>query len=125
MTVVSDQTIIEAYVRQDGVCAICGESLDECAYEAHHLRRSADGGSDSVDNIALLCDRDEHEYMHGGNFRAEIETTPDHYPYFYGKSDQLEYKEDQKDDVLDSVDDCKEIEFDEEINDNYNEGGIE
>lgn len=93
MARVSDQTIINARIRQGGVCAECGESLDESAYETHHLKRVANGGEHTEDNIVLLCDRDEHEFFHKGNFREPIETSPDQYPYYYGKKDHTEINE--------------------------------
>jgi len=77
MARVSNKTIIEVWQRQEGGCAMCGSPLDEAAWENHHIRRVQDGGSDSSDNIVLLCDRDEHLYTHAGDFRK---------PYFYGKS---------------------------------------
>ena len=77
MSTVSNQTFIDVYARQDGVCAVCGDPLDDSPREVHHMLRKADGGDDSPDNLVLLCDRDEHEYVHGGDFRKEIATTPE------------------------------------------------
>jgi hypothetical protein len=125
MARVSQQAIIDVWERQGGVCAICGEPLDESAYEAHHMRRVKDGGSDAAENMVLLCDRDEHEYVHGGNFRKEIETTPDQYPYFDGKSRTFEYEEIIKSEKEEPVDDSSVDEGDESIDDSYNEGGDE
>lgn len=93
MARISDQTYINAYIRQEGLCAVCGEPLEYSPAEAHHMLRVADGGSNSDENIVILCDREEHIYMHGGDFREPVMTTPDDYPYFYGKSGKLEYEE--------------------------------
>lgn len=86
MARVNNQTIIEVWDRQEGVCAVCGDPLSETAYENHHLLRVADGGANDPNNIVLLCDRDEHLYAHGGDFTKPIQTTEEFYPYFYGKS---------------------------------------
>lgn len=82
MASVSDQIIVEAWLRQGGKCGICGDDLSESAYEAHHMKPKAFGGTDDVDNIVLLCDREEHLYVHGGDFRNAVETDPSVYPYF-------------------------------------------
>ena len=87
MARVNDQTIIEAWDRQDGLCGLCGEELEDYAYEAHHMKRVADGGTDDVDNIVLLCSREEHLDSHGGNWRNQLETDESFYPFFNGKED--------------------------------------
>jgi predicted restriction endonuclease len=43
----------EAFARQEGLCGICGECLDDVYYEAHHINRDVD--DDHVDNCVLLC----------------------------------------------------------------------
>ena len=124
MARVSDQTIINAWIRQEGVCAECGESLKDTAYEAHHMKRVKDGGNDSDDNIVLLCDRDEHEFFHGDNTKEPIETSLDQYPFFYGKSSNLEYKDEQIDrnpkeieDIDEQVKDDESDKIDDDITD--------
>jgi hypothetical protein len=86
MARVSNQTIVEVWQRQEGMCAMCGDSLKVSPWENHHMLRVADGGSDSADNIVLLCDRDEHLYVHAGDFTQPVQTTPENYPYFHGRS---------------------------------------
>lgn len=93
MASISDQLYIEAWERQQGLCAVCGEKLIDSAYEAHHLLPKNLGGEDTVDNIAIVCDREEHLDVHGGDFRAPIATTPEDYPYFYGDTKALDHAE--------------------------------
>lgn len=123
MARVGDQTIINAWIRQDGICAICGEPLIENAYEVHHMQRKTDGGSDSDENIALLCDRDEHEYVHGGNFNEPVQTTAEQYPYFYGRSQKLEFQETNNEEAVDEVEDISTVDDNEKFKDYGNEGG--
>jgi len=125
MASVRDQTIIDVWSRQDGLCGICGDPLSESAWECHHMTRKADGGDDSPDNLVLLCDRDEHEYAHGGNFRQELATTADAYPYFYGQSGNIDYEEPAEDenDVEDSVE-STQVDNDSEVEENTSDGGL-
>lgn len=95
MANVSDQTKIEAWARQDGVCALCGDTLEDTLYEAHHMRRVADGGTNEVDNIVMLCSKDDHLHAHGGNFCDAVETEPDAYPFFNGPSEELKYQQEE------------------------------
>lgn len=104
---VSDQVKIEVMLRQHGKCAICGEPLEENPDEFHHLLPKHLGGDDSVENIVGLCDRDEHLYVHGGDFRNDIETEPDIYPYFYGGDTEKDRVE------LDSFDEVEKTSDDE------------
>jgi len=96
MARISDQTYINAYIRQEGLCAVCGEALEYSPAEAHHMLRVADGGSNSDDNIVILCDREEHLYMHGGDFREPVMTTPDDYPYFTANQESSNTKNQKK-----------------------------
>ena len=112
---VSDQTKIEVLVRQHGKCGICGDALGDNPEEYHHMLPPRFGGDDSPDNIVALCDRQEHIYMHGGDFRNEIETTPDVYPYYNG-GDPDEDPVDVK-----SVDKAEETVDDENLSNDNNE----
>jgi hypothetical protein len=120
-----DQTFIDVYSRQDGLCAICGEPLSESPWEMHHMRRKADGGDDSVDNLVLLCDRDEHEYVHGGSFNQELETTADIYPFFYGRSGKLEYEEpsSEEEDIVEPLE-PEQADNDSDVEDQISDGGM-
>lgn len=81
-TKVPDQTWVEMYVRQKGKCGDCGD--EDVAFDAHHMMRVADGGSNDSDNLVLLC-KDCHEAAHNyGRFSEPIETTSDNYPNFNG-----------------------------------------
>jgi len=125
MAKISDQTFIDVFSRQDGLCAICGDPLSESPHEMHHMRRKADGGDDSVDNLVLLCDRDEHEYVHGGNFNQELETTADIYPFFNGRSGKLEFEEPttEEEDIDESIE-PQQPESDPDVEDQISDGGV-
>lgn len=105
---VTDQTKIEVLIRQHDKCGICGESISDNPVEYHHMLPPRFGGDDSADNIVALCDREEHLYMHGGDFRNDVATSSDVFPYFNGgdpDSDIVELNSDDK--VEATVDDKK------------------
>jgi hypothetical protein len=119
----TDQTFIDVYSRQDGVCAVCGEPLDDCAYEMHHMRRVADGGTNTEDNLVLICDRDEHLYLHGGDFTQPLQTTADDYPYFHGKSGHLEYQDSTDEEDIEKAADYSLDQEDNESDNYIDDGG--
>lgn len=71
----------QAYNRQNGLCAMCGESFLNVVYYAHHIRRHADGGSGSLDNCALLCEECHYHVHNHGNYRQSIEIDRRDLPY--------------------------------------------
>ena len=82
MSVINDQTWIEAYLRQSELCGDCGES--DLALNAHHLLRRADGGSDALGNIVLLCDDCHYASHNFGHYGDPLQTFLEDYPYSGG-----------------------------------------
>lgn len=80
----SDNVIVQAYDRQDGRCAMCGDSFDDVVYNAHHILRQADGGDDSEDNCALLCDGCHYQAHNHGHYGDAVELDRDSLPYLNG-----------------------------------------
>lgn len=120
---ISDQTRVEVWARQDGKCALCGDPLSESAHETHHLLRVADGGTNDVDNLVILCDRDEHLYVHGGKFGEAIQTEPSFYPFYYGGNDPLGDEQEQiKEENTEDLNQIKELEDETEIDEGLEEG---
>lgn len=75
--------------RQEGRCGDCGIDLDDVLFDAHHLKRQADGGSDDLDNCVVLCSRGTGNNCHAaahnhGNYRQAIQLFPYHFPHFNG-----------------------------------------
>jgi 5-methylcytosine-specific restriction endonuclease McrA len=46
------------WVRQGGVCVVCGRSLQVTGYHVDHVVSLKRGGSNTVGNLQLLCPRD-------------------------------------------------------------------
>lgn len=125
MASISDQKHIDVYVRQDGLCALCGEPLIENPREMHHMLPKALGGDDSLDNLVLVCDREEHLWLHGGDFRNEIATTPETYPYFYGKSGKIEYEEPgDAESEAEEAEEPTQADNDSDVDEGYSDGGM-
>jgi 5-methylcytosine-specific restriction endonuclease McrA len=57
--------------RDGGVCTVC--QSDE-ALECHHICHLANGGSNSVDNLTVLC-RTHHLEAHGKKSRKGVKVT--------------------------------------------------
>ena len=110
------QTYVDVWHRQDGKCGLCGEDLNDAPREMHHMKRVADEGTNEVDNLVLLCSRECHDFVHDYNFRKELETTADVYPYFNGGEDEIieapEILEtfDDETDLIEDATDVSEIE---------------
>lgn len=60
----------KAYIiaRENNKCQICGEEYDGLGWHIHHIKQRKDGGSDRVDNLALVhnqCHKDFHQGKFG------------------------------------------------------------
>lgn len=71
---------LKAYAKwRDGQkCRACGRSAkDGARLEVHHIRRRADGGSDTPDNVVTLC-HECHEAHHQGIRKLKFKRPPVH-----------------------------------------------
>lgn len=71
---------LKAYAKwRDGYkCRVCGKSLrtDPTVHlEVHHIRRRADGGSDTAENVVTLC-HECHEAHHKGERKLKFRRPP-------------------------------------------------
>jgi hypothetical protein len=81
-----------ARFRQWGLCAYCGESLDDEWEHAHHVipnqvgqaGREGDEFLRSADNCVILCEQC-HEQAHGGNWRTGSVAPAAWYGYSHGR----------------------------------------
>jgi 5-methylcytosine-specific restriction endonuclease McrA len=79
----TDNTITQAYHRQNGKCAICGRKLDG-THEAHHIKPRKFGGNDTLANCVVLHERCHREDAHGGNTRSDIQLDMSEYRWING-----------------------------------------
>ena len=72
---------LKAYAKwRDGYkCRACGKSKhkDGVRLEVHHIRRKADGGTDTPDNVVTLCE-DCHKAHHQGERELKFRRPPQH-----------------------------------------------
>ena len=72
---------LKAYAKwRDGYkCRACGKSKhkDGVRLEVHHIRRMADGGTDTPDNVVTLCE-DCHKAHHQGERELKFRRPPQH-----------------------------------------------
>ena len=71
---------LKAYAKwRDGQkCRSCGKSAkDGARLEVHHIRRRADGGSDTPENVVTLC-HECHENHHKGAKKLKLKRPPTH-----------------------------------------------
>lgn len=88
----SKQTKDDAFNRQSGRCAICGQDLDRTGnpYQAHHIVSALYDGDDSLNNCAILCmERTDggdgcHIYAHGDSYNRSFQLNRSEYRYFHG-----------------------------------------
>ena len=68
---------LKAYAKwRDGYkCRVCGKSGKDVRLEVHHVRRRADGGSDTPDNVVTLC-HECHEKHHQGKSVLKFRRPP-------------------------------------------------
>ena len=72
---------LKAYAKwRDGYkCRVCGKSKhkDGARLEVHHIRRKADGGTDTPDNVVTLCE-DCHKAHHQGDRKLKFRRPSGH-----------------------------------------------
>ena len=71
---------LKAYAKwRDGMkCRVCGKTLkDGARLEVHHIRRRADGGSDTPENVVTLC-HECHDSHHKGTKKLKLKRPPVH-----------------------------------------------
>lgn len=83
----------EARLRQHGMCAHCGEWLDDLEERAHHVAPNQTGDPadlkhgwlSSADNCVIIC-YDCHDRVHeNANFRFGATAPPAYFPFSHGK----------------------------------------
>ena len=90
-----DEVVEQAWERQAGRCAYCGKKLswwnrgqDDAwgAWEPHHKKPLADGGTDYLRNLAVLCINVQNCHLafgHGGDYKRRIILYDDDLPHLY------------------------------------------
>jgi 5-methylcytosine-specific restriction endonuclease McrA len=87
---------VQARIRQFGLCAVCGESLNNLEEHAHHVipnqagdaRVASHGGLRSADNCVVLC-YVCHERVHeNGRYRAGAVAPASYYRFSHGRNQQ-------------------------------------
>lgn len=86
-----------ALARQKNRCASCGTHFHELGdaskeqheygegVKAHHIQHVKSGGSNTVDNCAIICDSCHYCVHEGGNFRfGTVGGQQDDFPHFNG-----------------------------------------
>jgi hypothetical protein len=89
----------EARLRQFGLCALCGESLDDAWEEAHHVVPNQSGDENNPShawlrtsaNCVILCDAC-HDRVHGHNKTSGAVAPPEYYKYSHGIQ-QVQHRE--------------------------------
>ncbi len=79
----------QARLRQEGLCACCGEDLDESVDHSHHVIPNQTGviGDRShnwlreVDNCVVICEMCHNVVHAGGHFRDGATAPPDYFPF--------------------------------------------
>jgi 5-methylcytosine-specific restriction endonuclease McrA len=86
-------TVAEARLRQWGLCAHCGDSLDDVWENAHHVipnqtgtpKQAASAFLRTADNCVILCESCHFAAHAHGNFRFGAVALADWYPFSHGK----------------------------------------
>jgi 5-methylcytosine-specific restriction endonuclease McrA len=86
-----------ALLRQQNLCASCGTPILQIgdqgraqhkfgeSAQAHHIQHVKLGGTNHLDNCAVLCQSCHYSVHEGGNYRfGTVEGTPHDFPYYYG-----------------------------------------
>jgi hypothetical protein len=89
----------EARSRQSGVCACCGESLNDQWEEAHHVVPNQCGDKNNPNhewlrtavNCVVLCDGC-HDQVHGENKTSGAVAPPDYYRFSHS-GNKVQHKE--------------------------------
>jgi hypothetical protein len=83
----------QARIRQAGMCAVCGSSLDDFVEHAHHVIPNQSGSSNdpshaplrSVDNCVVLCDLCHERVHENGRYRLGAVAPPSYYRFSHGR----------------------------------------
>jgi 5-methylcytosine-specific restriction endonuclease McrA len=84
----------QARFRQSGMCAQCGENLDDLEEHAHHVIPNQSGRANDpnhrwlafADNCVVLC-HTCHERVHeNGRYRIGAVAPPDYFRYSHGRN---------------------------------------
>lgn len=90
----------QARLRQDGLCACCGEDLNDGLEYAHHVipdqsgdaSRPAHSALSDVDNCVVLC-TECHLHVHeNGRFRYGAVAPASYFRYSHGNNNRLHQK---------------------------------
>jgi hypothetical protein len=57
------RTQVKEALENQGGCAGCGKPVDTSAAKGHHVKRHADGGQTTTDNLSAVCE-DCHKEIH-------------------------------------------------------------
>ncbi len=82
----------EAFARQEGHCACCGEPLDDQMDHAHHVIPNQSGRAGeaghawlaSPDNCVVLCDLCHYRVHEDGRYRSGAVAPPEYFPHSQG-----------------------------------------
>lgn len=83
-----------ARFRQDGLCAVCGESLDDVEEFAHHVvpnqsgqaGNPAHGWLSSADNCVVLCAQCHYRVHEDGHYRTGAVAPASYFPHSHGRN---------------------------------------
>lgn len=80
----SRSTVRAAFERQCYVCGNCGVTSYDYDYnfQAHHIRRYADGGSNLLSNCVILCEQCHSDVHDGSNYKKPIELPISSFKFF-------------------------------------------
>ena len=73
----NDQTQTEAWERQNGICGLCGKSLEEDVFHAHHIAKNYQ----NKENCILLHIDCHYQAHNNGRYRDEVRVA---FPYYNG-----------------------------------------
>lgn len=87
----------QARYRQFGLCACCGESLEDLVEHAHHVVPNQSGNPndpahswlDSVDNCVVICDMCHTRVHQDGKFKTGAVAPADYFQNSHGRKKSL------------------------------------
>ena len=71
------------YERDQHKCVVCGRWVED-GHKPHHVVYKSHGGSDTLDNLVLLCDACHHE-VHCGKKQLELKNKLTRYLAWMGE----------------------------------------
>ena len=86
-----------AHFRQHGLCAVCGENLEDLFDNAHHVIPNQSGTAGhaqhawlrEVDNCVVLCDACHDAVHDSGRFRNGATAPPSYFEFSHAGNKQL------------------------------------